>query len=223
MAADRVRPIEQREKRVRVEPLVVDGAECTGSLQELGGRAALSRLDRLGETEARGRGEKIAGRLVGERAAHDPMSLCPEWQGVHRMLCASGRLRVVKRPLMQVEDGRPGLGPDSNSELDGLGQDDLFLGVQERDTSDLTEVQARRILDIDASVVRIGVGFGIGIGFRHGRDLVDDGLELDLLKLVGDDDRAWRLDVLVVGVAGKLGQSCSVCEDGAWRCAFARY
>ena len=76
MAADRVCPIEQREERFRIESLVVDRPEGTGSLQELRCGTVLSGTDRLGEAEARGGAEQIARRLVGQRALHDPMSRC---------------------------------------------------------------------------------------------------------------------------------------------------
>ena len=76
VAADRVCPIEQREERFRIESLVVDRPEGTGSLQELRCGTVLSGTDRLGEAEARGGAEQIARRLVGQRALHDPMSRC---------------------------------------------------------------------------------------------------------------------------------------------------
>ena len=132
------------------------------------------------------------------------------------MLGARGRLRVVERPLVEVEDGRPGLGPDADSELDGLGQDDLLFSRQERHARDLAEVQARRILHVGGSIVRVSivlaVGLWIGLGLGHGRDVVDDGLELDLLELFSGHDRTCRLDVLVLGVVRELDQNCSVCE-----------
>src|SRR4029453_18868380 len=90
VVADRVRPIEEGEERLRIESLVVDRAEGAGALEELERGPALCPPDRLGKAEARGRDEQIAGRIVGQRAAHDPMSLCAEWQGVHRMLGARG-------------------------------------------------------------------------------------------------------------------------------------
>ena len=200
MVADRVCPIEEREERLRIESLVVHRAEGTGSLQEVGRGSALCGTDRLGKAETRGRGEQIAGRFVGQRAAHDPMSLCAEWQGVHRMLGAGGGLRVVERPLVKVEDGRRRVGSDPDPKLDGLGQDDFLFSRQQRHARDLAEVQARRILDVEGSVVR-------------GRDVLDDRLKLDLIELAsGGHDRIRRLGVIQLGVVRKLDQGFSACR-----------
>ena len=69
------------------------------------------------------------------------------------MLGARDRLRVVERPFVEVEDGRRRRRPDPRAELDGLGEDDLFLGRQQRDARDLAQIEARRILDIEIGVV----------------------------------------------------------------------
>ena len=127
------------------------------------------------------------------------MSLCAEWQGVHRMLGAGGGLRVVERPLVKIEDGRRGIGPDLDPELDCLGQDDFLFSRQERHACDLAEVQTRRILHVEGSVVR-------------GREVLDDRLKLDLIELASGRYRVCRLGVIQLGVVRKLDQGFSACR-----------
>ena len=115
---------------------------------------------------------------------------------------------------MDVEDGRPRLGPDPHPELDGLGQDDFLFGREQRHARDLAEVQARRVLDVEVSVagIRIGVRVRSGLGPACGRDVVDDRLQLDPLELGRGHDRIRRLGVMQLGVVRELDQGCSVCE-----------
>ena len=141
--ADLVNPVEKGHERLGVEPLVVDRAEVPGSLEELRHRAALGLGGGPGEPEARRGDEQVARRVVGDGVAHDPVSLCAKWQGVHRILGARRRLGLVERPLVEVEDGRPRLGPDAEPELDPLGEDDLFLRGEQRYSRDLPQVQPR--------------------------------------------------------------------------------
>ena len=58
-------------------------------------------------------------------------------------------LGVVLGPLPERQDGLLGLVHDLLAELDGLGEDDLFLGVEERHLADLLEVHPDRVVDAD--------------------------------------------------------------------------
>ena len=84
--------------------------------------------------------------------------LSPNGSAVLRVLGAGLRLRVVEGPLVEVEDGRPGSVADPDAELDGLGEDDLLLGRQQRHARDLAQVQARRVLDLEGGLVRVRFG-----------------------------------------------------------------
>ena len=64
-------------------------------------------------------------------------------------LVARLRLGLVPGPLPQREDRLLRLVDDLLAELDRLGQDDLFLGVEERHLADLLEVHPDRIVDAD--------------------------------------------------------------------------
>ena len=58
-------------------------------------------------------------------------------------------LGVVQRPLVERDDALPRLLDQLLAELDGLGQDDLFLGGQQGDLADLLEVHPDRVVDAD--------------------------------------------------------------------------
>ncbi len=72
-------------------------------------------------------------------------------------------LGVVARPQPEREHGPPGLLHDLLAQLDGLGEDDLLLRVEERHLADLLEVHAHRVVDADHVL-----GHGIELGLRGG-------------------------------------------------------
>ena len=85
----------------------------------------------------------------GERAAHDAVRLVLVRQPVLRELVARLWLCLVPRPLPQRQDRLLRLVDDLLAELDRLGQDDLFLGVEQRHLADLLEVHPDRVVDAD--------------------------------------------------------------------------
>ena len=162
-----VDPGQERQERLGVEPLVVHGALVAGSLQQLGGLAG-GRLDRLGQAEARSGDEEVGGVVRLERRADDPGREIGEGQGVARVLRAGGRLAVVGRPDVEVEDGQPGIAGDPEAELHRLREHDLLLGREERDAGDLAEIEPGRVLDVEEVVVLGRVRLVVGRG-RRGR------------------------------------------------------
>ena len=92
-----------------------------------------------------------------------------------RQLLAALLLGVVLGPLPQGEHGLPWLVDDLLAELDRLGQDDLFLGVEQRHLADLLEVHPDRIVDADhvgGDRVQLLLGRLVGLlGVELGRRL----------------------------------------------------
>ena len=111
---------------------------------------------------------------------------------------------------MERDDPLPGRLDHLLAELDGLGQDDLFLGGQQGDLADLLEVHPDRVVDPDhvggdglellggrlLDLLRVELGRRIGrqLGGRVGR------------AVVGDDDDP---DVGAV-LAGRLGAQVEI-------------
>ena len=89
----------------------------------------------------------LLGRLEGAR--DDSLGLVLVRQAMLRVLFARLGLGLVLCPLPQREHGLLRLVDDLLAELDGLGQHDLFLGIQERHLADLLEVHADRVVDAD--------------------------------------------------------------------------
>ena len=81
--------------------------------------------------------------------AHDRVRLVAERQPVLRLRGPGLALGVVERPLVERGDALPRLVDELLAELDGLGQDDLFLGGQQGDLADLLEVHPDRVVDAD--------------------------------------------------------------------------
>ena len=70
-------------------------------------------------------------------------------QAVLRLRGPGLALSVVERPLVERHEALPRLLDELLAELDGLGQDDLFLGGQQGDLADLLEVHPDRVVDAD--------------------------------------------------------------------------
>ena len=101
---------------------------------------------------------------IGEGAQHDALGVRGVVvQAMLRALPAAVALGVVAGPEPQREHRPPGLLDDLLAELDGLGEDDLLLGVQQRDLADLLEVHAHRVVDADHVL-----GHGVQLGLRGG-------------------------------------------------------
>ena len=77
------------------------------------------------------------------------MRLVAKRQAVLRLGRPGLALGVVEGPLVEREDALPGRLDHLLAELDRLGQDDLFLGGQQRDLADLLEVHPDRVVDPD--------------------------------------------------------------------------
>ena len=77
------------------------------------------------------------------------MGLLAERQPVLRLGGPRLALGVVQGPLVERCHALPGLLDHLLAELDGLGQDDLFLGGQQGDLADLLEVHPDRVIDAD--------------------------------------------------------------------------
>ena len=161
-----VDPVEQAEERPRVEHLVVDRPQGLGPSDDLSLVIGLGLAEGLGEAEPRRGHEQVEGGLVGQRGTDDPVRLFPERQLIPRRLPARARLGLVDRPLVDAEDGLPGLALDLQPELDRLGEDDLFLRRQELDAGDLAQVQPDRI-------AHLGIAFDVRLRFRGSRDRDD--------------------------------------------------
>ena len=142
-------------------------------LEELLGALGLGVLAGAGQVEVRRGDEQVGGVGRRDRVADEPMALVAERQPVLRLERSGLRLRVVGRPLVERDDALPRLVDELLPELDRLGQDDLFLGGQQRDLADLLQVHPDRVVDAD----HVG---------REGLELGGGGL-LELLRR-----RAWR-------------------------------
>ena len=84
-----------------------------------------------------------------DRVVGDVRCLAGQVEGAHAaMLRAFGSLSSVSTQAKD-DEGRPRLLDDQLAELDRLGQDDLFLGGEQRDLADLLEVHPDRVVDPD--------------------------------------------------------------------------
>ena len=130
--------------------LVVGVDELLGLLEALLGPVRLRVSPGLDQVE------------VGRRHQQVLACSCPRWRGATRSCasspngrrcCGLGRARlalgVVEGPLVERDDPLPGCLDHLLAELDGLGQDDLFLGGQQGDLADLLEVHPDRVVDPD--------------------------------------------------------------------------
>ncbi len=128
--------------------------------------ASVSAFWRASVRPERRRGDQQVHRFVRvDRVVDDPVRLDLERQHVAAVLGAGGGLGAVQRPLVQREDHLLGLGLDLGAELHPLGEDDLFLGGEQRHAADLTQVQAHGVVRVeDLGRDRLGL-----IGVRFGR------------------------------------------------------
>lgn len=110
------------------------------------------------------------------------MRLGPVVQRVLRLGQPGLALRVVQGPFVEAHDGLPRLFRGLLAKLDGLGEDDLLLGSQQRDAGDLTQVQPDGIIDVR------------DVGIRGGRRLLV--LVLVLVLFHRGELRCSRLDVV---------------------------
>ena len=97
-----------------------------------------------------GRGRQEVRRpRIRDGALHEVVRLLAERQPMLGLGRARLALGVVERPLVERDDPLPGCLDQLLAELDGLGQDDLFLGGQQGDLADLLEVHPDRVVDPD--------------------------------------------------------------------------
>ena len=144
-----VRPVEQLLERLGVELRVVAGDQPLGGLEQRGRAVRLGVLAGLDQVEV-GRGDQQLGGVGrGQRVGDHLVGLGPERQPVLGLGRPGLALGVVERPLVERDDRLPGLDDDLLAELDGLGEDDLLLGREERDLADLLEVHPDRVVDPD--------------------------------------------------------------------------
>ena len=132
-----------------VRLLVVGVDELLRLLEQLLGALGLGVAAGLDEVEVGRRDEQVLGRLGRDRGAHEGVRLVAVRQAMLRLLGPGLALGVVQRPLVERHDALPRLVDELLPELDGLGQDDLFLGGQQGDLADLLEVHPDRVIDAD--------------------------------------------------------------------------
>src|SRR3990172_1946896 len=132
-----------------LERRVVLGEVLAGLLEELGRALRLDVATGLDEVEIGRRHEQVAGPVPRDRVADEAVGLLAERQAVLRLEGPGLRFGVVGRPLVERDEALPGLLGELLTELDRLGQDDLFLGRQEGDLADLLEVHPDRVVDPD--------------------------------------------------------------------------
>ena len=185
------RPVEQRDERVGRGLLVVGVDELLRLAEQVLGALGLGIAAGLDEVEIGRRREQVAGLLGRDRGAHERVRLVAVRQSMLRLLRAGLALGVVERPLVQRDEALPRLVDELLAELDGLGQDDLFLGGQQGDLADLLEVHPDRVIDADhvgADGLEVLGGrlldlLGVELGRPLGREL-GGGVERGV---VGDD------------------------------------
>ena len=175
-----VRPVEQRQERLGGRRLVVGVEELLGLLEALLGPVGLGVAAGLDQVEVRRRHEQVGGARA-PSAGDELVRLLAERQPVLRLGRPGLALGVVERPLVERDDALPGRLDHLLAELDGLGQDDLFLGGQQGDLADLLEVHPDRVVDPD----HVG---GDGLELLGGRLL--DLLGVELGRRVGRQLRA---------------------------------
>ncbi len=182
-------------------------------------RGSLRLVDLLGHRLGRGL-EQAVGRGRREGAPHDAVGLLLVRQPVLRELVAGLLLGVVLGPLPERQDGLLRLVHDLLAELDGLGQDDLLLGVEERHLADLLEVHPDRVVDADhvrgERVELLLGGLVLLLGVELGGRLLP-GLAVGLGD--GDVDAQLRGQAVVVGglviVVRVLARSAQLLVDVA--------
>ena len=121
---------------------------------------------------------------------------------------------------MERDDALPRCLDHLLAELDGLGQDDLFLGGQQGDLADLLEVHPDRVIDPDhvgrdglellggrlLDLLRVELGRGIGrqLGGRVGCAVVGDDHDADVGTVLGalGTEVELLVVVIVIVVAG---------------------
>ena len=141
--------VQQRQESIWRETLVVGRGELSGILEEHLGAIGLGISGGLDEMEV-GRNHQQLGRgLVRDGVANHRVRLGPKRQPVLGLGRPSLVLGVVGRPLVERDDALAGRLDELLAEFDRLGQDDLFLGAQEGDPSDLSEVHPNRVVDAD--------------------------------------------------------------------------
>ena len=144
-----VRPVEQRLEGLVAGRRVVVRDEVLRLLEQVLGAVRLDVLAGLDEVEVGRRQVEVGHALPGERLRDHRVGLGPERQLVLGLRRARLALGVVERPLVQRQDGLPGLDDDLLAELDRLGEDDLLLGGEQGDLADLLEVHPDRVVDPD--------------------------------------------------------------------------
>ena len=121
----------------------------SGLLEELLGPFGRGVLAGLDQVEVRRRNEQIGG-FGGLDGVRDHLGrLGREGQLVVRLDRPGLALGLVVRPFVERDDALPRLIDHLLAELDGFGQDDFFLGRQERDLADLLQVHPDRVVDSD--------------------------------------------------------------------------
>ncbi len=146
--------VHEVQQRLRTGSGLVLRSQLTGANQKLLDLGVVGRLLRLGQLEFR-QGRRLGG---GQSLLDHPLGLDTEGQPVLGMAEPCLLLGPIARPLEERQHGLPRLDDHLLAKLDRLGQDDLFLGGQERGPTDLVEV------DPDGVVHADGVG-GDGLDF----------------------------------------------------------
>ena len=156
-----VREVHEGRERIGGVRLFVVGQEALGLLEERLGVLGRGRALCPGQLEVRGRHQEAVLLRGTEGAQHDALGV--RGVVVEAMLGsleAARALGAIVGPQPEGEHGPPGLVHDLLAELDGLGEDDLFLGIEERHLADLLEVHADGVVDAD-HVLRHGVELGL--------------------------------------------------------------
>ena len=144
-----VRPVEQWDERRRRRRLRVRGQELAGLLQSVLGGLDLRVAAGLDQVKVGGRDQQVLRALRRDRGAHHLVRLVTERQAVLRLHGPRLVLGVVEGPLVERHHRLPRLLDHLLPELDGLGEDDLLLGGQQRDLADLLEIHPDRVVDAD--------------------------------------------------------------------------
>src|SRR6185503_1724019 len=135
--------------RVGLDRVAVRVEQLLRFLEQLLGPVGLGVLAGADQVEVRRRREEIRGADRDDRVVDQAVRLIAQRQPVLRLGGAGLLLRLVERPLVERDEALPRLVDELLPELDGLGQDDLFLGGQQGDLADLLEVHPDRVVDAD--------------------------------------------------------------------------
>ena len=187
-----------------------------------------------GELEVRGRHQQAV-LLAGTDGTHDD-ALGVSGEVVQPMLwalLAALVLGVVLGPLPEREHRPPGLGHDLLAELDGLGEYDLFLSIEQGNLADLLEVHADGVVDADHVLghrLQLGLGRGlVVVVILELRRRVLPGLLLALLdgdlyaQLGCSPEVARCADDVLLPPAGRYRRPCLACRaQGRMRRAACR-